>query len=205
LKSTAHLLSAIELETSKKLRNAMSQDLITILKAAKFAAEKHRKQLRKGAESTPYINHPLEVARMLAEDGKVEDASIIAAALLHDTIEDTETTEEELLHHFGQEITSMVLEVTDDKSLEKNERKRLQIEHASHKSPGAALIKLADKISNVRDVGGSPPSHWDIQRRVDYLDWASAVVGALPLKDHILLTMFNEAVTQSRNQIEQAK
>ena len=183
----------------------MSQDLITILKAAKFAAEKHRKQLRKGAESTPYINHPLEVARMLAEDGKVEDASIIAAALLHDTIEDTETTEEELLHHFGQEITSMVLEVTDDKSLEKNERKRLQIEHASHKSPGAALIKLADKISNVRDVGSSPPSHWDIQRRVDYLDWASAVVGALPLKDHILLTMFNEAVTQSRNQIEQAK
>ncbi|NDE55134.1 MAG: phosphohydrolase, partial [Actinobacteria bacterium] len=82
----------------------------------------------------------------------------------------------------------MVLEVTDDKSLEKNERKRLQIEHASHKSPGAALIKLADKISNVRDVGVSPPSHWDIQRRVDYLDWASAVVGALPLKDHILLT-----------------
>ena len=183
----------------------MSQDLVTILKAAKFAAEKHRKQLRKGAESTPYINHPLEVARMLAEDGKVEDASIIAAALLHDTIEDTETTEEELLHHFGQEITSMVLEVTDDKSLEKNERKRLQIEHASHKSPGAALIKLADKISNVRDVGVSPPSHWDIQRRVDYLDWASAVVGALPLKDHILLTMFNEAATQSRNQIEQAK
>ncbi len=182
----------------------MSQDLITILKAAKFAAEKHRKQLRKGAESTPYINHPLEVARMLAEDGKVKDASIIAAALLHDTIEDTETTAEELLHHFGQEITSMVLEVTDDKSLEKSERKRLQIEHASHKSPGAALIKLADKISNVRDVGSSPPSHWDIQRRVDYLNWASAVVGALPIKDHILLTMFNEAVTQSRNQIEQA-
>ena len=182
----------------------MNHDFITILKAASFAAEKHRNQLRKGAESTPYINHPLEVARMLVEDGNVEDASIIAAALLHDTIEDTETTEEELLHHFGQDITSMVLEVTDDKSLEKSERKRLQIEHASHKSPGAALIKLADKISNVRDVGSSPPSNWDIQRRVDYLNWASAVVGALPIKDHILLTMFHEAVTQSRNQIEQA-
>jgi guanosine-3',5'-bis(diphosphate) 3'-pyrophosphohydrolase len=144
LKSAAHLLSAIELETSKKLRNAMSQDLITILKAAKFAAEKHRKQLRKGAESTPYINHPLEVARMLAEDGKVGDASIISAALLHDTIEDTETTAEELLHHFGQEITSMVLEVTDDKSLEKNERKRLQIEHASHKSPWVICVRQVD-------------------------------------------------------------
>ena len=176
----------------------MNQDFITILKAASFAAEKHRNQLRKGAESTPYINHPLEVARILAEDGQVEDASIIAAALLHDTIEDTETTEEELHQHFGEQVVAMVLEVTDDKSIVKAERKRLQIVNASHKSPGAALIKLADKISNVRDVGRSPPSHWDDTRRLEYLDWASAVVGALPVKDHALYTLFADAVDQSR-------
>ena len=176
----------------------MNQDFITMLKAASFAAEKHRNQLRKGAESTPYINHPLEVARILAEDGQVEDASIIAAALLHDTIEDTETTDEELHQHFGEQVVAMVLEVTDDKSIVKAERKRLQIVNASHKSPGAALIKLADKISNVRDVGRSPPSHWDDRRRLEYLDWASAVVGALPVKDHALYTLFVDAVAQSR-------
>jgi GTP diphosphokinase / guanosine-3',5'-bis(diphosphate) 3'-diphosphatase len=149
-----------------------------LLRAAAFAADKHKGQLRKNAEATPYINHPLAVANLLARAG-LEDEAVLAAAILHDTVEDTDTTPEELEQAFGAEIAGIVAEVTDDKSLAKADRKRLQIEHAPHLSQKAKLVKLADKICNVRDVADDPPQGWELRRRQEYFDWAKAVVDGL--------------------------
>ena len=147
-----------------------------LIRAAVFAANKHRDQRRKDAAASPYINHPLALADVLANEGGVEDVTVLCAALLHDTIEDTETAADELQREFGSEITKIVLEVTDDKSLPKDERKRLQIEHASHVSYGARLVKLADKICNLRDMLASPPADWPPERKRQYFDWARQVV-----------------------------
>jgi guanosine-3',5'-bis(diphosphate) 3'-pyrophosphohydrolase len=147
-----------------------------LLKASTFAARKHRDQRRKDAEASPYINHPIEVAEILARIGGVDDVTVLQAALLHDTVEDTQTSPDELEREFGSAVRKLVEEVTDDKTLSKLERKRLQIEHAPHLSPRAKLIKLADKICNVRDVAHSPPKDWDDRRRLEYFDWAAKVV-----------------------------
>ena len=146
-----------------------------ILKALHFAADKHRAQSRKDADGTPYINHPIALAHLLANYAGITDQNVIAAAILHDTIEDTETTEEEIERHFGSAVAALVLEVTDDRSLTWMERKRLEIEHAALISPRAKLIKLSDKISNVADTETNPPSAWSRQRRRDYLDFAEQI------------------------------
>jgi guanosine-3',5'-bis(diphosphate) 3'-pyrophosphohydrolase len=112
----------------------------SVIKAVAFAAEKHRNQRRKDAEASPYINHPIALANVLANEGGIEDPYVLCAAVLHDTIEDTETTAAELESHFGYRIASIVLEVTDDKSLEKQVRKLRQIEHAHTSSPEAKLV-----------------------------------------------------------------
>ncbi len=155
-----------------------SQPLEIVLRAAAFAAHKHRDQRRKDAEASPYINHPLGLATILASHG-VLDPVTLCAALLHDTIEDTATTGDELAREFGADVRSVVDEVTDDTSLPKADRKRLQIEHAAHISERAKLVKLADKISNVGDVAAHPPDRWDLARRQAYFDWAKAVVDEL--------------------------
>ncbi|WP_298191244.1 HD domain-containing protein [Novosphingobium sp.] len=157
----------------------MDADLVLVLDAAAFAADKHRRQRRKDAEATPYINHPLALATILAREGGVTDAEVIAAALLHDTVEDTETTLAELEARFGSVVAAMVAEVTDDKALPKAVRKQLQIAHAAHKSPGAKLVKLADKIANLRDIAASPPADWDQTRKAAYVRWAGEVVAGL--------------------------
>src|ERR1044071_10441566 len=132
-------------------------DLSKLLQAASFAAKKHRYQKRKGDDAEPYVNHPLEVANLLANVGKVEDYDILIAAVLHDTVEDTATTREELTELFGEKVCRYVLEVTDDRTLPKPARKQLQIEHAPHLSVGAKTIKLGDKISNITDILNNPP------------------------------------------------
>lgn len=147
-----------------------------ILKAAQFAAEKHRDQRRKDADASPYINHPITLANVLANEGGVTDEEVLCAALLHDTIEDTETTADELRVNFGDAITAIVLEVTDDKTLPKADRKRLQVEHAPHASLKAKQVKLADKICNLRDILASPPADWPLDRKQEYFDWAARVV-----------------------------
>jgi guanosine-3',5'-bis(diphosphate) 3'-pyrophosphohydrolase len=148
-----------------------------VLKAAQFAAYKHSNQRRKDAEASPYINHPIALASVLANEGGVTDPVVLCAALLHDTIEDTKTTAEELVAAFGQEITNVVLDVTDDKSIkDKARRKQLQIEHAPHISPQAKLVKLADKICNLRDIALTPPADWSVQRKAEYFDWAKKVI-----------------------------
>ncbi|OQC17783.1 HD domain-containing protein [Candidatus Skiveiella danica] len=151
----------------------------SFVKAVAFAAEKHRNQRRKDADASPYINHPIALANVLANEGGVSDATVLCAAVLHDTIEDTETTENELTTAFGNHVSSVVLEVTDDKSLEKHVRKQRQIEHASHLSNEAKLVKLADKICNLRDILASPPASWSTERKQAYFDWASKVVAGV--------------------------
>jgi guanosine-3',5'-bis(diphosphate) 3'-pyrophosphohydrolase len=158
-----------------------------------FAAEKHRDQKRKGEDASPYINHPIEVARILAAEGGVTDPVVLAAAILHDTVEDTRTTHAELCEHFGTEIADVVAEVTDDKDLPKSERKRLQVEHAPHLSERAKRVKLADKIANIRDVAERPPQWWPLERRQDYFDWAKEVVDGLRGVDSLLERAFDEA------------
>ena len=150
--------------------------LHALLEALLFAATKHRHQRRKDAEASPYINHPLELARVLAEVGGVTDAATLCAALLHDTLEDTATTPAELTQAFGAEIAALVAEVTDDKSLPKAERKRQQVVHAASISDKAKRVKLADKISNLADVAQTPPPDWSLERRREYFDWARSVI-----------------------------
>jgi guanosine-3',5'-bis(diphosphate) 3'-pyrophosphohydrolase len=154
-------------------------DAEAILKAVSFAAGKHRTQRRKDSDSSPYINHPIEVAEVLATVGGVTDIDILRAAVLHDTIEDTQTTASELDYVFNPAIRSMVEEVSDDKKLPKEERKRLQIEHAPHLSHGAKQIKLADHIANVRAVTQQPPKDWSLERRQQFLVWSSRVIAGV--------------------------
>lgn len=153
--------------------------LAALVQAMAFAADKHRNQRRKDAEASPYINHPIALANVLANEGGVQDVTVLCAAVLHDTIEDTETTADELRALFGDQVAAVVLEVTDDKSLDKAQRKQLQIEHAAHCSPQAKLVKLADKICNLRDLVASPPADWSAERKQAYFDWAAAVVAGL--------------------------
>lgn len=164
-----------------------------LIEAFSFAAHKHRDQRRKDAKASPYINHPIQLARVLAVEGNISDGQVIAAAILHDTIEDTETSVEEIRALFGVTISNIVEEVTDDKSLPKAERKRLQIEHASHISRRAKLVKLADKICNVRDMAASAPAGWPLSRRQEYFDWAKQVVDGLRGVSPTLEAAFDDA------------
>ena len=167
-----------------------------VLQALQFAALKHRDQRRKDEMASPYVNHLIAVANLLANVGDVTDPVTLMGGILHDTLEDTQTTPDELDATFGLAVRQVVQEVTDDKSLPKVERKRLQIEHAPHLSIHARQIKLADKISNVQDIIISPPKDWPLDRRQEYLAWTEQVVagcrGANPaleaLYDQILAT-----------------
>lgn len=149
--------------------------MFCVLKATQFAAEKHRNQRRKDADKTPYINHPIDVATELTKAG-IEDPDVLAAALLHDTVEDTDTSEAELLAAFGTEITMLVMECTDDKGMSKVARKRHQISHSEGISDKGKLVKLADKYSNMKSLFDSPPSKWSKERVLGYVYWTFAVI-----------------------------
>lgn len=156
-----------------------SESIISLINCADFAAIKHRNQRRKDKNETPYINHPVGVAKILAVEGGITDPVVLQAALLHDTVEDTETSFEEIEKEFGKEVRDIVAEVTDDKSLPKMERKHLQIKHAPHKSRKAKLVKLADKLYNLRDLEKETPQGWTETRVQEYFQWASQVVRGL--------------------------
>ncbi len=173
--------------------NPPASQLCALLDAIAFAAERHRTQRRKDVEASPYINHPIGLAYLLASEAGVDDVVVLQAAILHDTIEDTETTRDELAARFGEAVAGVVDEVTDDKLLGKADRKRLQIEHAEHASPRAALVKLADKICNLRDLETRPPHGWSLHRQQEYFDWAKAVVDRLPAVSPRLRSMFDAA------------
>ena len=179
-------------------------NLNKLLEAASFAARKHRYQKRKGSDAEPYINHPIEVANLLANVGKITDCDILIAAILHDTIEDTETNKEELTTRFGETVCGYVLEVTDDKSLPKAERKQLQIEHAPHLSRGAKIIKLGDKISNITDVTNNPPHDWSQERRLEYVIWGENVVAGLRGSNAELEKYFDEITANARRKFSES-
>jgi guanosine-3',5'-bis(diphosphate) 3'-pyrophosphohydrolase len=167
-----------------------------LLKAIGFAAEKHRHQRRKDPEASPYINHPIDLANVLLHEGGVRDTTVLIAAILHDTLEDTETTPEELAALFGGEIRNLVMEVTDNKKLKKRKRKELQIKHGPHLTRKARLVKLADKICNLRDVASNPPTRWPLKRQIEYFDWAKAVIDSLRGTHPRLEALFDEVYAE---------
>ena len=182
--------------------HSMCSDTTVLRRATGFAAWKHEGQMRKGKGKIPYIHHPIEVTAILAEVGKITDLDVLQAALLHDTIEDTRTKPEELESHFGSRVRAIVLEVTDDTSLDKQTRKAKQVEHAPHLSRDAQTLKLADKISNVFDVAFSKPVDWAPERQREYFDWASRVVAGLRGCNSALEDLFDRQLAESRRTVK---
>ena len=177
------------------------KEWITVLKAANVAARWHVHQKRKGAAEEPYVNHLLEVALLVAEATDGANPNIVIAALLHDAIEDSEVPREIIAEAFGDRVARLVGELTDDKSLDKQTRKRVQVENASKKSKQAKVIKLADKISNLRAITVSPPSDWSVKRRLDYVDWARKVVSGLRGANRMLEEEFERAVAAAEESL----
>jgi (p)ppGpp synthase/HD superfamily hydrolase len=155
------------------------KEWLLVLKAADAAARWHVHHRRKGPAEEPYINHLLEVAMLVAEATGGSDTNLVIAALLHDAIEDSEVPRELIAETFGEDVASLVEEVTDDKSLSKGTRKQKQVETASMKSRRAKILKLADKTSNLRAVASSPASDWSVKRRIEYVNWAKQVAEGL--------------------------
>ncbi len=171
----------------------MNIDVVQIARALDYAAKKHVSQRRKGEAKEPYVNHLAEVAYLLAEATGGDDTNLVIAGLLHDCIEDQGVNYEELVELFGADVADLVRDVTDDKTLLKAERKRLQVEHAPHKSDRARMLKIADKTSNLRAIVVSPPAGWDEQRKRDYFAWAQAVVAGCRGVNAFLEAKFDEA------------
>jgi len=173
-------------------------DSAILLQAASFAADRHRHQRRKDAAASPYVNHPLAVACILSNVGGVRDEALLVAALLHDTVEDTNTTLDELAAEFGPVVSGIVGEVTDDKSLPRSRRKALQVEHAAHASDAAKQLKIADKIANVRDIASRPPEGWSLDRKLEYVAWADQVVAGCRGVNAALDAAYDEASEAAR-------
>jgi guanosine-3',5'-bis(diphosphate) 3'-pyrophosphohydrolase len=169
-------------------------DVIRLLEAVAFAERRHRGQSRKDAARSPYIGHPIAVARVLATVGGVRDPEMLMAAILHDTVEDTDTTFAELEARFGERVTSLVRELTDDKSLPKAERKQRQVEHAAASSAEAKQLKMADKICNLEDLHSAPPADWPAEGIEEYRRWAVAVVAGCRGVNQALEERFDEVV-----------
>ena len=168
-----------------------------ILRATQFAARKHTRQRRKDLAHSPYINHPIAVAAILSVEAGISDLATLQAALLHDTVEDTDTSIEDLKGEFGAEVAGLVAEMTDDKDLPSDQRKALQIEHAPSLSEKACLVKIADKIANLRDVALAKPRGWSQKRCTEYFDWAQAVVNRIPHRHPILQKLFEEVCARN--------
>jgi guanosine-3',5'-bis(diphosphate) 3'-pyrophosphohydrolase len=179
----------------------IEQDVHNIIEGVNFAAKKHQSQLRKDMAQTSYLVHLLSVAHHLVSVGHVRIPEIIIASLLHDTLEDTETTYQEIISLFGEKVADYVQEVTDNKSLPKVERKRLQIVTAPHKSAGAAQIKLADKWDNLNDLLQFPPPEWTHERIISYFAWAKQVVEALPWVNANLVHSVEKVLEEYQNVI----
>ena len=180
----------------------MSIEMSRLLQAATFAADKHRDQRRKDIEASPYINHPLAVAGLLADTGSITDIELLIAAVLHDTVEDTATTIDELSERFGESISKLVAEVTDDKSLSKEQRKQLQVENAPHKSDRAKQLKIADKTCNIRDINLESPANWDHERKRQYFVWAERVVDGCRGINAALEQAFDDAISAARERVD---
>ena len=154
-------------------------DISLLVKAMAFAARKHKDQRRKDFAASPYINHPVALTAVLVDEAGITDVPTLCAALLHDTLEDTDTSAAELVVQFGEEIGALVIELTDDGALEKAQRKQAQVDRAPGLTRKARAVKLADKICNLRDLSAMPPAGWSLQRQREYYDWARRVIDGL--------------------------
>ena len=168
-----------------------------LLRATLFATRKHAHQTRKGEGMVPYVNHVIEVAELIARVGGVTDLALLQAALLHDTVEDTETTFAEIEELFGPDVRTLVEEMSDDKDLPKSERKRLQIVNTPSMSDRGKTIKLGDKIANVRDIVRTPPDDWTLERRREYVQWGEDVVAGCRGVNRELELLFDEVVVEA--------
>ena len=177
----------------------MLAPLRLVSEAAELAARRHTGMARKGRGSEPYINHLAEVANLLSSATDGADAELVAAGWLHDTIEDTETTREELARRFSERVASLVVECTDDMSLAKAERRRRQVIDAPHKSPDAKLIKIADKISNIGARVHSDPTKAERDDLIDYADWAEQVVSGCRGGNAWLDAKFDQTIAMARS------
>lgn len=188
-------------ECDEEERMTYRPGLSLLFRALRYAADHHRDGRRKGVDASPYINHPIAVASELV-NVSVEDPEVLAAALLHDTVEDTCATPEDLEREFGPRVRDLVEAVTDDKSLPSRERKRLQVEHAPGLEPDAKLIKIADKICNVFDVGHSPAEGWSLERRREYVDWTERVVTGCRGVNPALEARYDEVLGDARARVD---
>jgi guanosine-3',5'-bis(diphosphate) 3'-pyrophosphohydrolase len=168
-----------------------------LLRALEFAARKHRDQRRKGNHGAPYINHPIEVATLVATVGGCDDVAVLQAAILHDTVEDTDATPQEIEREFGRDVRDLVLEMTDDMSLPSPQRKQKQIEKAASLSSRAKLIKIADKIANVGDIARHPPPDWSEERRRRYFAWTKDVIDNVRGANPALEACYDEVLRQA--------
>lgn len=179
---------------------ANAKIMSAFLAALSFAAYQHRYQQRKDGV-TPYINHPIAVANILLNEAGVSDETVLIAALLHDTVEDTDTCFADIEQRFGRTVRNIVAEVTDDKSLPKAARKQAQIDHAPSLSDRARLVKIADKTANLRDVANAPPKDWPRSRLDEYLDWGKAVIDPIRGSHAQLEDLFDQAYRQGKEKI----
>lgn len=178
---------------------------VLVSEAYAFAAERHVQQRRKGDKEEPYINHLVEVAALVAAATEGKDPNLTAAAVLHDTLEDTQTRFEELEERFNRDVADLVAEVTDDKSLPKKTRKDLQVANTPKKSSRAKIIKIADKISNLRSLLNSPPGNWSEERKKIYLDWARQVVEGARGVNAWLEDIFDDAARELEAELRRRK
>ena len=178
----------------------MTNDLVLLTRAADYAARQHIAQRRKGERGEPYVNHLTEVAALLADATDGSDPVLVMGGLLHDTLEDTDATYEDLVERFGREVASLVAEVTDDKGQPKQMRKQMQIEKTASKSTRARLLKIADKTSNLRSLVTSPPAGWPLERLVEYVVWARDVVRSCRGLNPRLEAAFDAAAAEAGRQ-----
>ena len=181
------------------------EDISLMLKALKFAAIRHRDQRRKDKQASPYINHPITVVSTLWETGGIRDVTTLVAGILHDIIEDTDTSTEELTAEFGAEICQIVKELTDDKQLPKPVRKRLQLQNVAELSTRARHVRIADKISNLEDILHSPPANWSLERRREYVEWAGKVIDGLRGSNNALEKYFGELFAEAVKMLEEER
>ena len=182
-----------------------AEDVSLILRAFKFAAIRHRDQRRKDKQASPYINHPIAVAETLWEIGEIREVTTLVAGILHDIIEDTDTSPEELERAFGAEICSIVKELTDDKVLPNAVRRRLQLQNVAELSAPARHVRTADKISNLEDIIYFPPAGWSLERREEYVNWAGSVIEGLRGSNHALEKYFGELFMEAVRRLEEEK
>ncbi|TVR66132.1 MAG: bifunctional (p)ppGpp synthetase/guanosine-3',5'-bis(diphosphate) 3'-pyrophosphohydrolase [Gemmatimonadales bacterium] len=181
----------------------MNNPVLDLLRAARFAADRHRDQRRKDEAASPYINHPLAAAETLARHGELQVVPLLGA-ILHDTIEDTDTTLDELRKAFGEAVAQVVAEVTDDRTLTKEVRKQKQVEKAPTLSRAAKLVKIADKICNITDVIHSPPRKWSTERRRDYLLWTSRVMDGCRGTNEALEATYDRILQSGLERLEES-